>query len=69
MWPPASLVIASRIQWRKARPALLVSRERVKICLPAGWQSSEQIALGAYSPKHLMFGQRINLRRDTPAAA
>ena len=35
MWPPTSVFIALRIGGAKARPALRLSRERVKICLPA----------------------------------
>ena len=35
MWPPTSVFIALRIGGAKARPALRLSRKRVKICLPA----------------------------------
>src|SRR5262249_7706163 len=34
MWPPTSTVIACAFRGAKARPALRLSRKRVKICLP-----------------------------------
>src|SRR6187200_414614 len=62
---PTSLVIASHIRWRRPRPALLVSRKRVKICLPAEWQKwRADCPCHRLLPKSLVFGQRIDLRRD-----